>query len=288
MWTIAKLTFREIVSKRIFLITIIMTIGFVALYGLAIHFASKETEEMMSRSQQGMVMENKFFATQLLGVGLYFASFITALLAILSSVSAIASEVDSHQIDTWLMRPLSRTQFVLGKVFGLGGLMVLYAIGLFISIVVIHQVIGGQTMNLNLSVLQVTKAVSIFILQPIVLVTIGVMLSSRMTTLNAGIVLIILYGAAFIGGFVEQIGSLLEKGALINIGIVTSLLFPIDALYRKMTILLFDTADNPISFAQQGMFASASSPSNIMIVYAISYGIIMLLLAITTFKRRDV
>ncbi|KGP72730.1 ABC transporter permease [Pontibacillus yanchengensis] len=287
MWTIAKLTFREIVSKRIFLITILMTIAFVTLYGVAIHFAVQETGPMMSNTMDN-ALQNKFFASQLLGVGLYFSSFITALLAILSSVSSIASEVDSHQIDTWLMRPISRTQFVLGKVIGLGGLLVMYAIALFVSITLIHQIVGGEMMELPIGIAQMMKAVSIFILQPIILVTLGVMLSTRMTTLNAGIVLIILYGAAFIGGFVEQIGTLMEKAALINIGIVTSLIFPVDAMYRKMTVLLFDTADNPISFAQQGMFASASAPSNLMIIYAILYGAVMLFIAILTFKKRDV
>lgn len=284
MWTVAKLTFREIVSKRIFLITIIMTICYVVLYGIAIHFAS---DELVHRSSQQNNMINRALATQLLGVGLYFSSFITALLAILSSVSAIASEIDSHQIDTWLMRPLSRNQFVIGKVLGLGGLLVMYAMILFISIIFIHQLVGGSSMELSITALQVTKAVSIFLLQPIILVTIGIMLSSRMTTLNAGIILIILYGASFIGGFIEQIGALMEKAALINIGIVTSLLFPIDALYRKMTILLFDKADNPISFAQQGMFTSSSAPSNLMVVYAVAYGITMLIIALYTFKHRD-
>lgn len=286
MWTIAKLTFQEIVSKRIFLITILMTLGFLILYGTSIHFTVKETGEMMGTIDNQL--QNQFFSSQLLSIGLYFSSFITALLAILSSVSAIASEVESHQIDTWLMRPISRTQFVLGKVIGLGGLMVIYAIGLFLSIILIHQIIGGELMALHLSWLQIVKAVSVFILQPMILVTLGVMLSSRMTTLNAGIVLIILYGATFIGGFVEQIGALMEKTSLINIGIVTSLVFPVDAMYRKMTVLLFDTADNPISFAQQGIFASASTPSNFMVVYAVGYGLVMLGLTISTFKRRDV
>ncbi|MFC0524369.1 ABC transporter permease [Pontibacillus salicampi] len=286
MWTIAKITFREIVSKRIFLITILMTLAFIALYGVAIHFTAKDA---LSETSSNMGdLQNQFFASQLLSAGLYFSSFITALLAILSSVSAVSSEIDSHQIDTWLMRPISRLQFVLGKISGLTILLVAYAILLFVSITFLHQTLGGEALDLNLEFPQISRAISMFILQPIVLVTIGVMLSSRMTTLNAGIVLIILYGAAFIGGFVEQIGSLMEKTALMNIGIATSLLFPVDAVYRKMTLFLFDTADSPISFAQQGLFASASSPSNAMIVYTIIYAAIMLIIAVRTFSKRDV
>ncbi|MCD5322387.1 MULTISPECIES: ABC transporter permease subunit [Pontibacillus] len=289
MWTIAKLTFKEIISKRIFLITMIMTLLFLVLYGVAIHYAVKDWNNTSWGGGMGVnqMMQQQLFSSQLLSVGLYFSSFIVALLSILSSVSAIASEIDSHQIDTWLMRPITRTQFLLGKVIGLGGLLIAYAILLFAGILLIHQGIGGEAMSLSFSSLQIGKAILTYILQPIVLVLLGVMLSSRMTTLNAGIVLIIMYGSAFIGGFIEQIGTVMEKAALVNIGIISSLVFPVDAMYRKMTVFLFDTADNPVSLAQQGMFASASAPNNVMIVYTIVYGFIALMLALYSFKKRD-
>jgi len=286
MWTISKLTFKEMISKRIFLITIIMTLVFLALYGTAIYFGSKEIPDNGAGTEAFLLQQ--FVASQLLGVGLYFSSFITALLAILSSVSAISGEVSSHQIDTWLMRPISRAQFVLGKFFGLALLMIAYAVGLFFSIILIHQGIGAEWMELAIKPVQMIKAVSVFSIMPFVLIAFGVLLSTRMTTLNAGIVSIILYGATFIGGFIEQVGAIIEKEILVNIGIIMSLIFPIDSMYRKMTILLFDTADNPLSLAQGGMFTSISNPSNVMIWYAVLYGILAVLLSIYSFTKRDV
>ena len=290
MWTISKLTFKEIISKRIFLITIIMTLVFLVLYGTAIYFAGKETPSVGANSVQGteVFMLQQFISSQLLGAGLYFSSFITALLAILSSVSTISGEVSSHQIDTWLMRPISRTQFVLGKFVGLALLMIAYAVALFFSIILLHQGIGAEWMALDLSPMQLLKAVSVFAIQPFVLIAFGLLLSTRMTTLNAGIVSIIMYGAAFIGGFIEQFGAIMEKAILVNIGIIMSLVFPVDSMYRKMTVFLFDATDNPLSLAQGGMFTSVSTPSNAMIWYALLYGGIVLLLSIYSFKKRDV
>ena len=103
-------------------------------------------------------MLQQFVSSQLLGAGLYFASFITALLAILSSVSTISGEVSSHQIDTWLMRPISRTQFVLGKFIGLALLMVAYAVVIFFSIILIHQGIGADWMALDISPMQMIES----------------------------------------------------------------------------------------------------------------------------------
>lgn len=290
MWTISKLTFKEMISKRIFIITIVMTLIFLALYGTAIYFAGKDKPGGGANMIQGpeLILMQQFVASQLLGVGLYFSSFIIALLAILSSVTSISGEISSHQIDTWLMRPISRAQFVMGKFVGLSLLMISYAVGLFFSITALHQGIGSEWMELDISLIQMLKAVSVFVIQPFVLISFGLLVSTRMTTLNAGIVSIVLYGAAFIGGFIEQFGSLAEKTTLVNIGIIMSLIFPVDSIYRKMTVLLFDTTDNPLSFAQGGMFTSISTPSNLMVWYALLYGVLIVLFTIYRFNKRDV
>ena len=80
----------------------------------------------------------------------------------------------------------------------------------------------------------------------------------------------------------------MEKATLVNIGIIMSLVFSVDSMYRKMTVFLFDVTDNPLSLAQGGMFTSVSTPSNAMIWYALLYGGIVLLLSIYSFKKRNV
>lgn len=289
MWTIAKLSFKEILLKRIFTITLCMTFAFLLFYGLAIHYAVSEiiSGNSSSLSSTQDYLKNSFFSTQLLGIGLYFSSFITALLSILSSVGSISNEIESHQIDTWLTRPISRFSFLIGKWLGLCCLLIAYAAFLFLSIVLIHQIMGGHAFHLEFTAAQILKALGLFVLQPVILISIAIVLSTRMVTLNAGIVLIILYGTGFIGGFVEQIGTLAHKTALVNMGIIASLLFPIDTMYRKMTIFLFDSADNPLSIASQGLFGSVSTPSNTMIVYAVLYVLAAIFIAIRTFKSRD-
>ncbi|GAX88596.1 ABC transporter permease [Effusibacillus lacus] len=291
MWTIARLAFKEILYKKIFLITILMSIAFLVFYGTATQFAAGKMFEGVGNPGMNdpyFLLRKNMLSTQLLGVGLYFASFITGLLAILSSVGSIASEIESRQIDTLLARPLHRRSIVLGKFVGLGGLLTVYACALFIGIILVNQLMGGPYMSVEVTLQQVLKAISLFALQPLLLVGVALLFSSMMTTINGGIILIILYGISFIGGFVEQIGVLTENDSLVNIGIVSSLIFPLDSLFRKMTIFLFDTADDPISFASQGLFGSISAPSSFMILYTILYGAAALWLAIRKFEARDV
>jgi len=49
MWTIAKLSFKEILYKKIFLIALLMTLAYLLLYGVATHFAAAAYLEDMER-----------------------------------------------------------------------------------------------------------------------------------------------------------------------------------------------------------------------------------------------
>ncbi|GAB7388756.1 ABC transporter permease subunit [Bacillaceae bacterium] len=290
MRIIAKLAFKETLYKRIFPITLLMTLAFLLFYGLGTHFAADKLAEDMENWRAptpDKILQKNFFSTQFLGMGLYFASFITGLLAILGSVGSIAGEIESHQIDTWLARPLPRRSVVLGKFLGLGSLLVAYAGVQFLGIITINQALGGETLKVHLAPLQILGAFGLFVLQPLILVAVALFLSSRMATVNGGVILILLYGIGLVGGFLEQIGASMENRTMVNIGILSSLLFPLDSLFRRMAIALFDAPGDPLSFASQGLFGSVSMPSDAMLVYTVLYGVAALWLAVRTFEKRD-
>jgi ABC-type transport system involved in multi-copper enzyme maturation permease subunit len=287
MWTIAKMTFKEMFYKKIFVITLIMSILFLIFYGVASYLAidkAKEGYDIFSTND----MQNTFIANQFLGMGLYFSSFIISLFAILSSVGSISTEIENHQIDTLLVRPLTRISLVLGKFIGLSLLLILYSLVLYFGVIIINQTLGGDILKVSLEAIQIIKALGVYLLQPLVLVAMSLLFSSFMTTINSGVIMIVLYGIGFIGGFIEQLGAMFNNVSLTNLGIVSSLIFPIDSLFRRMIIFLLDTVDNPISFATQGMFGSMSAPNNLMLGYTILYMAVALILTARNFVRRDI
>ncbi|ASS76983.1 ABC transporter permease [Tumebacillus algifaecis] len=290
MFSIAKLSFKETLYKRIFLIAVLMTLAFLAFFGIANHYASKDMTENFDFAGMEIgqaLLQNTFFAVQVLSIGLFFANFITILLTILSTVGTVSGEIESHQIDTLLARPLKRRDLILGKFIGLGGLMMLYSVFIFGGVILMNQLFGG-VLAIHLSAGQIVKAGLMFALLPLLVTAIGLWLSTRLTTINGGIIMIVMYGIGFIGGFMEQFGVLMNNRSLENIGILSSIVFPLDSLFRRMSVYLFDVADNPLSFASQGIFASASTPSNLMLVYSALYGVLILFFAIRKFTKRDV
>jgi hypothetical protein len=91
------------------------------------------------------------------------------------------------------------------------------------------------------------------------------------------------YGVAFIGAWVEQIGALLNTPSAVQIGIVTSLLMPVEALWRRTAYVM----QPPFLRAMPTPFTLGSPPSAVMVAYAAAYGLLVLALAMRAFNRRD-
>ena len=114
--------------------------------------------------------------------------------------------------------------------------------------------------------------------------TISLSCSSFLSGLATGGVVFGLYGLSFIGGWVEQIGALMQNDTAIQVGIVTSLIIPSEALWRRAAFEM----QSPIS-AALGMspFGTTSVPSPLMIGYAAIYLALALMTAVSIFKHRD-
>jgi hypothetical protein len=93
-----------------------------------------------------------------------------------------------------------------------------------------------------------------------------------------------LYGLAFVGSWVEQIGAVLESQAAVQVGIISSLLMPSESMWRIVADLM-----QPALIRQAGVppITIYSKPSNAMIVYAVIYALALVGGALLQFNRRD-
>jgi hypothetical protein len=99
-----------------------------------------------------------------------------------------------------------------------------------------------------------------------------------------GVLVFGLYGLAFIGGWIEHIGSLINNQTAVNIGIISSLIIPSEALWKRAAFEMSSPLARTMGFSP---FSSPSVPSPMMIWYAIFYTLGALLLAIRFFSKRD-
>lgn len=275
---VAGLTFREAIRRRVVLAALLMSAGFLALYGFGLHMG----EASVWREGQAGIGElmRRGIAVQLLYIGLVPASFLVAFTAVFASAGTISSELDSGVIYGVLARPIRRGELVVGKFIGLATMLAVCALLLNGAIVGLARWQVGAPLLPTWPV-----GLALLVLESIPLLALAVLGSTRLPTLANGVMCTAAYGLGFIGGLIEEIGALIGNKTMGSIGIFSSLLMPLEALHRKALALLVP----PGLLIQQGGLpgVGGATPSVWMVVYAVVYVVVVVGLAVQAFSRRD-
>ncbi|MBS3887125.1 MAG: ABC transporter permease subunit [Dethiobacter sp.] len=288
MRLMALFTFREAWRKKVVLLAGLLTLAFLILYGTGLHFIVGDIA--YSTDHAAVSFFEMMEAITLFSMGIYFAGFLVAGLAILAAVGSIAGEIENGTLYPLMARPLSRSDLLLGKYFGLAAMLVTYAAFFFLALA---GLIYWQT---GLILPGLAPALGLFILKPLVLLSITMLGTTRLPTLGNGVLAFGLYALAVAGGMMEQIGVLMGSPAAVYSGVIASFILPADAVYRMVVATVIDRLpigsgqDTPFFNPQMilGPFGSQFTPSDWMLVYTFVYIVILLAIAVRTFNRRDI
>jgi ABC-type transport system involved in multi-copper enzyme maturation permease subunit len=274
---IIQLTLKEIMNKRILHLGIIMTLLYLLLYGFAVHYSAKNIA--MSNMEAWFAQQIGY---QMLTMGWYISTFLCGALAVLTGAGSLASEIESGTILGLASKPVSRRAIVGGKFLAYTIITAVYSAVLLGAV----ALLTGYFFKLQLDPVALLSGIGLFMLFPVILLALAHLGSARFSTLATGVVTFMLFALAIIGGFIEQIGAMMQNASMINIGVVSSLVIPSDAIYR----LAVSVAVGPMgksSIASFGPFGAASTPSTVMLIYALVYIIIILALTFRFFGKRD-
>lgn len=287
----ALFSFQEAWRKKVALIAGVLTLAFLILYGTGLHFITRDVVNTANPAATATSYYAMMQSILLFVMGIYLASFLVAGLAILAAVGSIAAEIDNGTLYALATRPLSRRDLLLGKFLGQAAMLVIYAALFFLALT---GLVYWQT---GLVIPGLVPALSLFILEPLVILAVTMLGSTRLNTVSSGVLAFALYAMAVMGGMMEQIGAMMDNTAAIYAGVVTSLLLPADAVYRRLVATVVDQL--PVGNGQDiphflnpqstlGPFGSQSTPSDWMLLYTIVYIVVLLAAAVYTFKHRDI
>jgi ABC-type transport system involved in multi-copper enzyme maturation permease subunit len=271
--TIAWLTFHEAWRRWMVLLALLLSLVFVLLYSIGFWLVTGEVE----REQAPMVVHNQIHNVLLLA-GLYVVHFLTIMIAIFASVDTISGEIATHTIQALVIKPVQRWQIVVGKWLGYAAMLMVY-IALLSGGIMLSTYLQSGYLPPN-----ALQGLLLLALEGLVLLSLSLLGGTRLSTLTNGVALFMLYGLAFIGTWVEQIGSIFQSEAAVRVGIITSLIMPVESLWRRAAYLLQPTVIGSTGFSP---FSAFSVPSPAMVIYAMLYAGLALLLALRSFNRRD-
>lgn len=280
IWIIARLTFREAIRRRIMLAGLVLGMAFVILYSIGTHFIfgdiANDTAANMPSQMAADIMIAESTNTFMM-MGLYAATFLSIAMAALLGADTLAGEINSGTIQTIATKPIRRSDVVLGKWLGFAGLLGLYVLLLCGGIVLSTFIQSGHIPQ-NLLI-----GLGLIYSESILIMTITLMLSSAFPALATGGIVFGLYGLAFIGGWVEQFGVLLQNDTAIKVGIITSLIIPSESLWRRAAFEM----QTPLTGSFGSPFSTTSVPSPLMMGYTFLYLILVLVMAMRIFQSRD-
>jgi Cu-processing system permease protein len=272
IFIIARLTFREAIRRRIVQAGLALGILFLIIFSIGFHLFTSQIYTNMSGPTRRIMMTEGY--NVLAEAGLYAVAFMALAMGTLLSADTLAGEISSGTVHTLVSKPVRRGEIVFGKWLGIAGLVLCYLLAIGAGVI---ASVWAQT-----GYLVPNPAAGMFyiFLECLVVMSVAMLCGSRLSALATGGVVFGLYGISFIGGWVEQIGALL----VINIGIVSSLIMPSEAMWRRAGYEMQAAISGSLGVSP---FATVSVPSAAMIIYTLFYIAGCVALAIHWFGKRD-
>jgi ABC-type transport system involved in multi-copper enzyme maturation permease subunit len=294
MITIIGMTWKELLRKKVMLLTLLMTVVFLIAFWFVtrtLGLSFMNMGDRMDPTSTEFLIEKYTVGAVTLTLGFFFGSFVVAFLSIFSSFSVIAGEAEQGVLQSLLPRPIPRWHWYAGRWLGYVSLGVGYAGLLFGSILAVTAVYA----SIPSDALALTKSFLLFVSVVPLLISVSMLGSCYFSALGNGVFMTMLFGAGWLGGMIEKLGSSLHleevvMKPLMTIAGLMSLLMPADAVQRRMLAEMFNLSEleGLVNLnSKLGPFAFNQIPSNAFLIYVAIYTLLTLILGMLLFQRKD-
>ena len=281
---IARLTIQEASRRRLLLALVILTLIVVGFSGWGFN---KITTVTRSDGTTLPPVQVALITSQLLIVVTFMYSGVLALSAAVVAGPLISSEVESGLLLSMLARPMRRSEVVIGKWLGLAALVAIYAAGsAFLEIAAVDWATGYVPPHPVDLVIYVGA-------EGLALLSLGLLLSTRMSGITGGVIALVAWLIGWIGGIVGDIGTALQNQAIQNVGTVSHLLLPTDGLWRGAVYAMepdavLATLRAGGAVASANPFAAVNPPPIQFLAWVVVWFALMLALSVWSFRTREV
>ena len=283
--TFARLTIWEASRRKLLFAVVILTLVVIGATGWVFH-------ELRYANGPGggpelSDVEVRLIASQVLIFIVFLFAAVLALMSVLVSAPSISGDVESHLVLAMLARPVRRSELVLGKWLGLAALVVLYAAGSGLLELLVVSWATGYVPPSPVGLIAYVAALGV------VLLTLALLLSTRLAGMTAAIIPLIGYFMAWVGGILGGIGSVIDNQGLIVTGVVSKLLLPTDGLWRG-AVYAMEPASVVATLRAAGRagagnpFAATDPPPPAFLAWTVIWFALMIGLTLWSFQSREI
>ena len=281
MITIIKYAMQEALRRKVFLVVLVLTILFLALFWVINHFVFRDVAHI--RPPENVRVDSRTFAGAFMfGLGMFATLFLGVVLAVFLTLGAVSGDAERGLLQPLVVRPIGRSALLGARFLGAAAVCALYVVIVYFGAMVIVGATGRWWPD---SI--VTPVVEL--VAAVVIVTALSLLGSVVLSATAnGIAIFMLFGAGLVAGLLGSIGHALNSHTVKLSATIAAWVLPFEALYQDALRQITSSTSGITGFLLQlGPFGGAYIHGWPIRVWAAAYLALVAVAAAMAFARRD-
>jgi ABC-2 type transport system permease protein len=277
--TIARLVIVEASRRRLLLALVGLTLAVIAVIG----YGMSQLPRLAPNETRDDVLQAAAFLQMF---AFFMFSFVLTFAGVFVAAPSLAADLDSGVMLSIAPRPIRRAEIVFGRWLGLVALVGGYTIAATVLEMAVVWAVLGFTQP------DALRPVAFLVVEGVVAVSFGLLLSTRLAPMTGGIVATILVLVVWFAGIVGALGIAFDNQTVTAIGTVARLLLPTDGSWRAALYYL-----QPSSFLEFGAalgrrayfnpFYEGNPPPPAYLVWIAAWVAGVLGLTVLSFRRRE-
>ncbi len=278
---VAGYALREALRRKVFVVVVVLTLAFLALYA----YGTKQAFDEVSRFGPGVpadIEEKVLTGSTLLGLAMFVTLFLGTVIAVFVTLNAVRGDAERGLLQPLVVRPIGRSTLLLARFLAAGAVCVVYVLAVYAAAVLLTNATGGYWPdNPFYGALSLALAV-------VVVVAIALLGTTVLSSTANGIAIFMVFGAGLASGLIGQIGAALDSSALERISSIASWALPFEAIYQDGLHALTAEARGATGvIVQLGPFGGAQDAGPLLIPYILVYLVVVGFVANRIFGNAD-
>ena len=281
---ITRFTLQEAIRRRLFLTMAILTLLMLVLFGLLIHAAIDRMQANHVANGTDPTLPTIYAGIAITILAMWLVYLVISTMTIFLTISMISGEIEAGTFVVVVPKPLRRAEIIFGKWLGYALILGLYTLLLSLAFMGIIYWFTGYWPTYAFA------AIGMLEISMLVLLGLITLCGAFVPTAANGAIAVMLFMGAFISSIV-QFAIPAQDYMVQNITAVISLIMPTDAMWHGASYYLFPAA---IGVLQNFSVSSVNTPftatqpiSPQLLTWVILYSLVLPLIAILRFQRRD-
>ncbi|MBA2537904.1 MAG: ABC transporter permease [Actinobacteria bacterium] len=280
--TIVRYALEESLRRRVFLIVLVLTAAFLALYALGTVQAFQEVREFEHEGPPVPLDETTLAGATLLGLSMFATLFLGAVLAVFLTLAVVRGDAERGILQPLVVRPVGRATLLASRFLAAAAVCSLYVFGVFGATAAITYWAGDWWPDrFLLPGIELAAAVTI-------IAALSLLGSVFLSATANGIAIFMLFGAGLVAGLLGQIGEALRSETLTEISEIASWVLPFEALYQDgLHAISSESFGLTAEVLTLGPFGGAQAGGTFLWPWAFAYVGLVGAVALAGFVRRD-